>query len=113
MPGLIPNDKDSKNRPTLMTDVKDELMANVFCFGAFADKNTGVMYNNCTRTFPFMSLDSNVYFLVMYHYKTNAIFATPIPSMDSKNILDAYTTNSEYLVSKRYTPKINIMIIKQ
>jgi hypothetical protein len=46
---------------------------------------------------------------VMYHYKTNAIFATPIPGLDLKNNLDAYTKNFEYLVSKGYTPRINIM----
>jgi hypothetical protein len=45
----------------------------------------------------------------MYHCKTNAIFATPIPGLDSKNILDAFTKNFECLVSKGYTPRINIM----
>jgi hypothetical protein len=67
------------------------------------------MYNGCTGNFPFMSLDSNVCFFVMNHYKTNVIFAAPIPGLDSKNILDAYTRNFEYLVSKGYNPKINIM----
>jgi hypothetical protein len=56
-----------------------------------------------------MSLDGNVCFFVMYHYKTNAIFATPIPGLDSENILNAYKKNFEYLVSKGYTPKINVM----
>jgi hypothetical protein len=56
-----------------------------------------------------MSLDGNVCFFVIYHYKTNAIFATPIPGLDSKNTLDAYTKNFEYLVSKVHTPKINAM----
>jgi hypothetical protein len=109
MPGLIPDDKDSKNRSTLITDVEDESIANIFCFRAFANKNTGVVYNNCTGNFTFMSLDCNVCFFIMYHYKTNAIFATPIPGLDSKNILDACTKNFEYLVSNGYTPKINIM----
>jgi hypothetical protein len=45
----------------------------------------------------------------MYHYKNNAIFATQIPGLDSKNTLDAYTKNFEYLVSKGYTPKVNVM----
>jgi hypothetical protein len=45
----------------------------------------------------------------VHHYETNAIFATPIPGLDSKNILDAHTKNFEYLVSKGYTPRINIM----
>jgi hypothetical protein len=56
-----------------------------------------------------MSLDGNDSFFIMYHYKTNAIFATPIPGLDLKNILDIYTKNFEYLVSKGYTPKINVM----
>ncbi len=45
----------------------------------------------------------------MYHYKTNAILATPIPNLDSNSILDAYTNKIEYLVSKDYTPKVNVM----
>jgi hypothetical protein len=55
-----------------------------------------------------MSLGSNVFF-VMYNYKTNAIFVTPILVLDLKSILVAYMKNFEYLVSKGYTPKINIM----
>jgi hypothetical protein len=109
MLGLITDDKDSKDRPALITDVEDKSIANIFCFGAFANKNTGIMYNDCTGNFPFISLDGNVCFFFMYHYKPNAIFATPIPGQDSKNILDAYTKNFKYLVSKGYTPRINIM----
>jgi hypothetical protein len=56
-----------------------------------------------------MSLDGNVCFLVMYHYETNAIFAVPIPGLDSKSILEAYKKIFEYLVSKGYTPKVNVM----
>jgi hypothetical protein len=47
MPGLIPEDKDSKDQPNLITDVEDESIVNIFCFGAFADKNTGVVYSGC------------------------------------------------------------------
>ena len=77
----------------ILDDVDDKSIVNVFCFGAFADKNTGVVYNDCTGSFPFMSLNGNVCFFVMYHYETNAIFATPIPGLDSKNILTAYKKN--------------------
>ncbi len=45
----------------------------------------------------------------MYHYKTNAIFAMSIPGLDLHSILDAYKKNFEFLVSKGYTPKINVM----
>ena len=40
-------------------------IANVFCFGAFADKLSGVIYNDCTGDFPYMSLDGNICFFVM------------------------------------------------
>jgi hypothetical protein len=70
MPGLIRNNysNDSPNHHSFHT-VKGAPIANVFCFGAFADKVTGVVYNDCTGKFPFMSLDGNVCFFVMYHYK--------------------------------------------
>jgi hypothetical protein len=113
MPGLIPDDSDENNnnepRPPFIDDINDESITNIFCFGTLANKNTGVVYNDCTGNFPFMSLNGNVRFFVMYHYKTNAIFATPIPGLDSENILNAYKKNFKYLVSKRYTPKINVM----
>jgi hypothetical protein len=93
----------------LIDDINEHSIANVFCFGAFADKITGVVYNDCTGEFPFMSLDGNVCLFVMYHYKTNAIFATPIPGLDSTSILDVYKRNFEYLIEKGYKPKLNVM----
>ncbi len=73
MPGLIPDDKDSKDQPALITDVEDKSIGYIFCLGAFADKNTGVVYNDCTRNFPFMSLGGNVCFLL-------CIITKPMPS---------------------------------
>ncbi len=93
----------------LIDDIEDESIANVFCFGAFANKVSGVVYNNCTGDFPYMSLDGNVCFFVMYHYKTNAILITPIAGLDSGRILEAYTKNFEYLMSKGFKPKVNVM----
>jgi hypothetical protein len=113
MPGLIPDDdhedNSNKPRPTFIDDIDNESIANVFCFGAFANKNTSVVYNDCTGNFPFTLLDGNICFFMMYHYKTNAIFAKPIPGLDLHSILDAYKKNFEFLVSKIYTPKINVM----
>jgi hypothetical protein len=51
----------------------DESIVNVFCFGAFVDKVSGVVYNDLTGNFPFMLIDGSVCFFVLYHYKTNAI----------------------------------------
>jgi len=114
MPGLDDNaddDDDTDTRPVfhLIDDVDDHSIANVFCFGAFADKVTGVVYNDCTGEFPFTSLDGNVCFFVMYHYETNPILATPIPGLDSTNILAAYKQNFEDLKSKGFTPKLYVM----
>ena len=46
---------------------------------------------------------------VMYHYKTNVIFASPIPGLDSENILAAYKKIIKYLGSKWHKPNINVM----
>jgi hypothetical protein len=86
-------DKDDSHDGTLhnfIDDIENHSLANIFCFGAFADKTTGVVYNNCTGKFPFMSLDENVCFFVMYHYKTDTILATPIPGLDNASILAIY-----------------------
>jgi hypothetical protein len=68
----------------------DESDANVFVFAAFADKQTGTLYSDLTGTFPFMSLEGNVCFLVVYHYETNAIMAVPLPNFTDEAILTAY-----------------------
>ena len=77
MPNLIGDDED------------DDSIANVFFFGAFADKQSGVMYNDLTGNFPFMSLDGSVCFRVMYHYEANAIFAIHIAGLDDVTIFEA------------------------
>ena len=62
--------------------------------------------------FLFISLDRNECFFITYHYKTNTILVTPIPGLDLKSILAAYSKNFEYLVSKEYTPKLNVMDVQ-
>jgi hypothetical protein len=82
---------NATNGPNVIVD--DKSIGNVFCFGAFADKVTGVVYNNLTGNFPFMLLDGSVCFFVMYHYETNAILATPIANLDDKSIFETYKTH--------------------
>ncbi len=48
----------------------------------------------------------------MYHFETNAILITLIVSLDSERILEAYKLNFEYLVSKGFKPKVNVMDIQ-
>ncbi len=56
-----------------------------------------------------MSLNGNMCFFVMYHYKTNAILATLILGLNSASILAAYKQNFEYLAEKGYKPMVKIM----
>jgi len=45
----------------------DKFIASVFCFGAFANKISGVVYNDLTGNFSFMSIDGSFCFFVLYH----------------------------------------------
>jgi hypothetical protein len=81
----------------------------MFCFGAFADKVNGVIYNDLTGNFPFISLDGSVCFFVMYHYETNSILITPIANLDDKSIFEAFKAKFELLAEKGYKPEVNVM----
>jgi hypothetical protein len=94
--------------PNFIAD-DDESIANVFCYGAFADKRSGVVYNDLTGNFPFVSFDGSVCFLVIYHYKANAILATPIAGLDDKSIFEAYKKTFDELAQKGFKPKLNVM----
>ena len=112
-PGSLHRQPHTAQYYNIIDDVDDQSIANVFCFGAFADKISGVVYNDCTGKFPYMSLDGNVCFFVLCHYKTNAILATPIPGLNFASILDAYKKNFEYLESNGCKPKLSWIIRPQ
>jgi len=81
----------------------------VFVFGAFADKNNGIVYHDLTGSFPFMSLDGSICFFILYHYELNSILATPIAGLDDKSIFEAYKTRFRELEAKGFKPKLNVM----
>jgi hypothetical protein len=56
--------------PNIIIDEDDLSTANIFCFGAFADKTSGIVYHDLTGSFPFMSFDGSICFFVMYHYES-------------------------------------------
>jgi hypothetical protein len=87
----------------------DDSNGNVFVFAAFADKRNGTLYSNLTGAFPFMSLEGNAYFLVVYHYKTNAIMAVPIANFIDDAILKAFHQQFELLESKGHKIQLNVM----
>jgi hypothetical protein len=93
----------------IISDDNEESIENIFAFGAFADKNNGIVYHDLMGSFPFMSLDGSVCFFVLYHYKSNCILPAPIAGLDDVSIFNAYKTQFEELVAKGLTPKLNMM----
>jgi hypothetical protein len=95
--------------PSVIVEDDDSSVGNIFCFAAFADKRTGVLYNDLTGSFPYMSLEGNVCYLVVYHYESNAILGLPISGFDDNTVFAAYKTQFEFLESKGYKIKLNVM----
>ena len=83
---------------TLIPD--DKSIANVFCFGAFANKISGVVYTDLTGNFPFMTIDGSICFVMLYHYKTHAILVKPIANLDGHSIFEADKEVFESLEAK-------------
>ncbi len=109
-PNRIVMDDVAQPRPNLiMTDEADITIANIFCFGAFVDKMSGIVYHDLTGSFPFISLDGSVCFFILYHYELNCILATPISGLDNKTIFEAFKKYFDELPAKGFKPKLNIM----
>ncbi len=102
------DDKDSEDSIPMhvphahVIESDDDSNGNVFVFAAFAGKQSGTLYSDLTGAFPFMSLEGNVCFLVVYHYETNAIMAVPIPNFTDNAILQAFCQQFELLESKEH-----------
>jgi hypothetical protein len=103
------NDNRIGHGPNYIADDDDSTYSNIFCFGAFVDKRSGVVHNNITGSFPYMSLQGNVCFLIVYHYESNAILALPISGLDDNTIFAAYKTQFKFLESKGHKIKLNLM----
>ncbi len=57
-----------------------------------------------------MSIDGSVcLFVLLYHYKTNAILVKPNANLDDWSIFEAYKEVFECLEAKGYKPKMNVM----
>ncbi len=87
----------------------DNMIANVFAFGAFANKNSGIVYHNLTGPFPCVSLDSSVCFFVLYHYELNSILTKPITGLDDRTIFVAYKMQLGKLNKRGFKVKLNVM----
>ncbi len=98
-----------KHGPNVIVEDDDSSVGNIFCFGTFTDKQTGILYNNLTGLFPYISLKGKMCFLIVYHYKSNAILALPISGLDNNTIFAAYKTQFKFLESKDHKIRLNVM----
>ena len=95
--------------PALIHDNTNESIAKKNCFGAFADRQSGIVCNDLTGNFPFMLYNGSICFQVVYHYESNAILALLIAGLDDKTIFEAYKIAFDELAAKGFKPKLNIM----
>ena len=93
--------------PIAMDD--DELIASIFCFEAFANRNSGIVYHDLTGLFPCVTFDGSVCFFVLYHYESNAILVTPIAGLDNMSVFNAYKTYFDDLMAKGFKQKLKTM----
>jgi hypothetical protein len=94
--------------PNVIEDNMDnQTDANLFCFATFA--HTRTLYNDLTGTFPFMLLEGNVCFLVVYHYESNAILALPISGFSDNIFFQAYKQIYKMIESKGFVIRFNVM----
>jgi hypothetical protein len=77
IPAFLRPAHGTRQGANVIRDDGDESVANIFCFGAFPDRHSGVVYHNLTGSIPFMSFDGSICFCVLFHYESNAILATP------------------------------------
>jgi hypothetical protein len=96
-----------------ITDDGDESIVNIFCFGAFANKNSIIFCHDLTGSFPFMSFDGSVCFFVLYHYESNAILGKPIAGLDDVSIFNAYKKYFKDLTAKGFNQRETSWIIRQ
>jgi hypothetical protein len=86
-----------------------ESIANVFCLSDFTDKISGVIYNDLTGNFYFMSINGSVCFFVVNHYKTNAILVKAKKNLDDHSIYKACKEVFKMMEANGYKPKMDVM----
>jgi hypothetical protein len=90
---LHPSGHLSTRRPTNnQATPAQQSAAQVFCYAALADKQANTFYTDCAGNLPACALDGQQLFFVAYAYDPNYIFAVPIKSTTTKDIMDAFAS---------------------
>ena len=81
----------------------------LFCATFTIDPKNGTSHMDCTGKFPIRSLDGMVTIFILYDWSSNAILAEPIPNVKDETIIRAFKEKLEYLPSRGFKPKFNIL----
>ena len=73
------------------------------------DTKDGTTYMDCTGNFPLRSHDGMMTIFIMYDWSSNSILAQPIPNTKDETIIKAFKEKIEYLTSRGFKPKFNIL----
>ena len=76
---------------------------------ALADTITGTIYTDLPGRFPVRSIRNMQYIFVCYAYEPNAILVRPMKSRSDECFVAAYKDMYEYLESRGFKPKLNVM----
>ena len=91
--------------PKLEHDAFNQL----FAYTIQMDAKDGTTYMDCTGKFPIRSVDGMVTIFILYDWSSNAILAEPIPNTKDKIIIRVFKEKIEYLTSRGFKPKFNIL----
>jgi hypothetical protein len=100
-----PPDAEEDMRPEKVEDVKCEL----FVGATIAEQNEGTLHTDQTVAFPVVSFKGNKIMFVAYEYRSNAILVRPIKDNSNNSLVQAFQCVYEYLTSKGFKPKLNIL----
>jgi hypothetical protein len=89
-------------------DVDSLQPADMFCFVALANLNTGTMYMDLPGAFPIRSFKSMQYIFVVYIYDLNAMLVCAMPSKNDAAIITAFTNILATRAAHGYKPTLNI-----
>ena len=105
---IIPR-RTARSRPFGHHRGRRQLCRKYFVFCCICRQAHRSFIQRSHRLFPYKSLEGNVCYLIVYHYESNAILGLPISGFNDNTVFAAYKTQFEFLESKAYKIKLNVM----